>query len=117
MSAFRECHWAAVEIEREATLTADDALPETSEIASSDILEVEALAAGLSGDEAQALVDGRAVTEWAMEQAARDLKARRTRESEVIRKPRGGKSSGIWGTFAIREKKHSARCSRPRPMG
>ncbi|RUW88216.1 hypothetical protein EOA19_30735 [Mesorhizobium sp. M7A.F.Ca.US.010.02.1.1] len=42
-------------------LTADDALPETGEIAGTDLLEVEALAAGLSGDEARALI-GWAVT-------------------------------------------------------
>ena len=63
MSAFREGHWhqTAAEIDRESALplTADDALPQTREIASSDILEVEALAlrTGLSGDEAQARVD------------------------------------------------------------
>ncbi|MGO4639878.1 DUF2934 domain-containing protein [Mesorhizobium sp. 2RAF45] len=57
----RHWHQAEMEIDRVVALplTADDALPETSEIASTDLLEVEQLAVrtGLSGDEAQALID------------------------------------------------------------
>lgn len=77
----RHWHQAAMEIDREAALplTADDALPETSEIASTDVLEVEALAVrtGISGDEAQALVDRLGSDRAATEQAARSLKTRR----------------------------------------
>lgn len=77
----RHWHQAAMEIDREAALplTADDALPETREIASTDVLEVEALAVrtGISGDEAQALVDRLGADRAATEQAARSLKARR----------------------------------------
>ncbi|MFD1984038.1 DUF2934 domain-containing protein [Mesorhizobium newzealandense] len=78
-----EQHWyrAAAEIDREAAqpLTADDALPETSEIASSDILAVEALAmrTGISGDEAQELIDRLGHDRAATEQAARSLKVKR----------------------------------------
>jgi hypothetical protein len=78
-----EQHWhqAMAEIDREAALplTASDALPETGEIASSDVLEVEALAVrtGLSGDEAQALIDRLGSDRAAIEQAARSLKSKR----------------------------------------
>ncbi|TIU95346.1 MAG: DUF2934 domain-containing protein, partial [Mesorhizobium sp.] len=57
-----ERHWhrAEAEIDREAALplTAGDALPETREVASSDVLTVEALAmrTGISGDQAQELL-------------------------------------------------------------
>ena len=74
-------HRAEAEIDRESALplTADDALPETREIASTDVLEVEALAVrtGISGDEAQALVDRLGTDRAATEQAARSLKSRR----------------------------------------
>ena len=69
-----------MEIDREAALplTADDALPQTREIASTGVLEFEELAVrtGLSGDEAQALID-RPGTRADIEQAARSLKAKR----------------------------------------
>ena len=74
-------HRAEAEIDRESALplTADDALPETREIASTDVLEVEALAVrtGISGDEAQALVDRLGTDRAATEQAARGLKTKR----------------------------------------
>jgi len=76
-------HWqqAEAEIDRESALplTADDALPETSEIASSDVLEVEALAVctGISGDEAQARLDRLGNDRATVEQAARSLKEKR----------------------------------------
>ncbi|AZO44354.1 DUF2934 domain-containing protein [Mesorhizobium sp. M7D.F.Ca.US.005.01.1.1] len=77
----RHWHQAEAEIDREAALplTAGDALPETGEIASTDVLEVEALAmrTGLSGDEAQALIDRLGNDRAAIEQAARSLKAKR----------------------------------------
>ncbi|RUX96192.1 MULTISPECIES: DUF2934 domain-containing protein [unclassified Mesorhizobium] len=77
----RHWHQAEAEIDREAALplTAGDALPETGEIASTDVLEVEALAmrTGLSGDEAQALIDRLGNDRAAVEQAARSLKAKR----------------------------------------
>ncbi|QND63505.1 DUF2934 domain-containing protein [Mesorhizobium loti] len=77
----RHWHQAEAEIDREAALpmTADDALPETGEIASSDVLAVEALAVrtGISGDEAQALIDRLGNDRAAVEQAARSLKAKR----------------------------------------
>ncbi|TGT90554.1 MULTISPECIES: DUF2934 domain-containing protein [unclassified Mesorhizobium] len=78
-------HWrqAEMEIDREAALplTADDALPQTGEIAGTDVLQVEALAArtGISGDEAQALIDRLGTDRVAIEQAARGLKAKRGR--------------------------------------
>jgi len=78
-----ERHWqqAEAEIDREAALplTAGDALPETSEIASSDVLAVEALAmrTGISGDEAQELIDRLGGDRAATEQAARNLKSKR----------------------------------------
>ncbi|TGQ03530.1 hypothetical protein EN860_035200, partial [Mesorhizobium sp. M00.F.Ca.ET.217.01.1.1] len=58
-----------------------DALPQTGEIASTDVLQVEALAArtGISGDEAQALIDRLGTDRVAIEQAARGLKAKRGR--------------------------------------
>jgi hypothetical protein len=77
----RHWHQAEAEIDRESALplTAGDALPETGEIASSDVLEVEALAVrtGISGDEAQALIDRLGGDRAATEQAARSLKAKR----------------------------------------
>ncbi|WP_027059952.1 DUF2934 domain-containing protein [Mesorhizobium loti] len=77
----RHWHQAAMEIDREAALplTADDALPETREIASTDVLEVEQLAVrtGISGDEAQELIDRLGSERAATEQAARSLKTRR----------------------------------------
>ncbi|WP_027052354.1 DUF2934 domain-containing protein [Mesorhizobium erdmanii] len=79
----RHWHTAEAEIDREAALplTADDALPQTREIASTDVLEVEALAmrTGISGDEAQELIDRLGTDRAATEQAARELKARRKR--------------------------------------
>ncbi|PBB66388.1 hypothetical protein CK228_22830 [Mesorhizobium sp. WSM4312] len=80
-----EHHWhrAEAEIDREAALplTADDALPR--EIASTDVLEVEELAmrTGISGDEAQALLDRLGTDRAALEQAARSLKARKGAKS------------------------------------
>ena len=80
-----EHHWhrAEAEIDREAALplTADDALPR--EIASTDVLEVEELAmrTGISGDEAQALLDRLGTDRAALELAARSLKARKRAKS------------------------------------
>ena len=80
-----EHHWhrAEAEIDREAALplTADDALPR--EIARTDVLEVEELAirTGISGDEAQALLDRLGTDRAAIEQAARGLKARKGAKS------------------------------------
>ncbi|MBA1144202.1 DUF2934 domain-containing protein [Mesorhizobium neociceri] len=80
-----EHHWhrAEAEIDREAALplTADDALPR--EIASADVLTVEELAVrtGISGDEAQELMDRLGTDRAAIEQAARSLKAKRRRAS------------------------------------
>ena len=82
-----EHHWhrAEAEIDREAALplTADDALPQTREIASTDVLEVEELAmrTGISGDEAQALLDRLGTDRAELEQAARSLKARKRAKS------------------------------------
>ena len=77
----RHWHQAQMEIDREAALplTADDALPETREIASTDVLEVEQLAVrtGISGDEAQELIDRLGSDRAATEQAARSLKTSR----------------------------------------
>ncbi|MBN9548183.1 MAG: DUF2934 domain-containing protein [Alphaproteobacteria bacterium] len=77
----RHWHQAEMEIDREAALplTADDALPETHEIGSADILTVEALAVrtGISGDEAQELLDRLGDDRAAIEQAARSLKGKR----------------------------------------
>ncbi|RTL95606.1 MAG: DUF2934 domain-containing protein [Hyphomicrobiales bacterium] len=78
-----ERHWrqAEMEIDREAALplTAGDAVPETREIDSTDVLTVEALAmrTGISGDEAQELLDRLGNDRAAIEQAARSLKAKR----------------------------------------
>ncbi|TPM34197.1 DUF2934 domain-containing protein [Mesorhizobium sp. B2-3-4] len=83
-------HWrqAEMEIDRESALplTADDALPETrmpgtGEIASTDVLTVEDLAmrTGISGDEAQDLIDRLGTDRAAIEDAARGLKAKRRR--------------------------------------
>jgi len=83
MHGDRERHWqqAEAEIDREAALplTADDALPETRKIASSDILTVEELAmrTGISGDEAQELIDRLGSDRAAIEAGARSLKAKR----------------------------------------
>ena len=80
-----EHHWhrAEAEIDREAALplTADDALPR--EIASTDVLEVEELAirTGISGDEAQALLDRLGTDRAAVEQTARSLKGKGRRTS------------------------------------
>ncbi|TPK89469.1 DUF2934 domain-containing protein [Mesorhizobium sp. B2-4-17] len=77
----RHWHQAEMEIDREAALplTADDALPQTREIASSDVLAVEDLAmrTGISGDEAQALLDRLGSDRAAIEQAARSLEAKK----------------------------------------
>ena len=77
----RHWHQAEMEIDREAALplTADDALPQTREIASTDVLEVEQLAVrtGISGDEAQALIDRLGTDRAAIEQAALGMKAKR----------------------------------------
>ena len=74
-------HRAEAEIDREAALplTADDALPQTREIASADVLTVEELAVrtGISGDEAQDLIDRLGTDRAAIEQAARSIKGRR----------------------------------------
>ncbi|PBC19717.1 MULTISPECIES: DUF2934 domain-containing protein [unclassified Mesorhizobium] len=71
-------HQAAMEIDREAALplTADDPLPR--EIASTDVLEVEELAmpTGISGDDAQALLD-----RLGTDHAARGRKARKAAKS------------------------------------
>ena len=67
-------HWqqAEAEIDREA------GLPQTGEIASADVLTVEELAVrtGISGDEAQALIDRLGSDRAAIEDAARSLRAR-----------------------------------------
>ncbi|TPK93050.1 DUF2934 domain-containing protein [Mesorhizobium sp. B2-4-12] len=77
----RHWHQAEMEIDREAArpLTAGDALPQTREIASSDVLAVEDLAmrTGISGDEAQALLDRLGSDRAAIEQAARNLEAKK----------------------------------------
>jgi len=71
-------HWrqAEAEIDREAAQTGE-ASPR--KIASSDVLTVEELAmrTGISGDEAQELIDRLGSDRAAVEQAARSLKARR----------------------------------------
>lgn len=75
----RHWHQAEAEIDREAALplTADDALPETREIASSDVLAVEALAihTGITPEQAQELLHRLGNDRAAIEQAARSLKA------------------------------------------
>ncbi|MDX8517430.1 DUF2934 domain-containing protein [Mesorhizobium dulcispinae] len=77
----RHWHQAEMEIDREAALplTADDALPETREIASSDVLTVEALSmrTGISSGEAQELLDRLGNDRAAIEQAARAIQARK----------------------------------------
>jgi hypothetical protein len=77
----RHWHQAEMEIDREAALplTAGDALPETRELSSSDLLTVEALAmrTGISGDEAQELIDRLGSDRAAIEAAARSLRAAR----------------------------------------
>lgn len=54
-------HWptAREEIDREAALplTADDALPETREIASSDVFEALAMRTGITGEQPRDLID------------------------------------------------------------
>ena len=81
----RHWHQAEMEIDREAALplTADDALPQTREIASTDVLAVEELAmrTGISGDEAQDLIDRLGTDRAAIEQAARSLKAKKRAKS------------------------------------
>ena len=76
----RHWHQAEAEIDREAALplTAGDALPETREVASSDVLTVEALAmrTGISGEQAQELIDRLGNDRAAIEQAARNLKGK-----------------------------------------
>lgn len=70
---------AEAEIDREAALPseADHALAESGQIASSDILMVEALAmrAGITGDQAQELIDRLGDDRAAIEEAARSLAA------------------------------------------
>lgn len=87
-------------IDREAALplTADDALPETGEIASSDVLEVEALAVrnGLSGDEAQALIDRLSGDRAATEQAAHSQGQAEILVRDMIRKLKDGKCRLCW---------------------
>ncbi|TKB19789.1 MAG: DUF2934 domain-containing protein [Mesorhizobium sp.] len=77
----RHWHQAEMEIDREAALplTADDALPETREIDSSDVLTVESLAmrTGISSGEAQELLDRLGNDRAAIEQAARTIRARK----------------------------------------
>lgn len=77
----RHWHQAEMEIDREAALplTAGDALPETRDIDSADVLTVEALAmrTGISGDEAQELIDRLGNDRAAIQEAARSLQARR----------------------------------------
>jgi len=77
----RHWHQARAEIDRESALpmTADDALPETREIASADVLTVEELAVrtGISDDEAQELIGRLGSDRAAIEHAARGLKAKR----------------------------------------
>ncbi|RWD86677.1 DUF2934 domain-containing protein [Mesorhizobium sp.] len=79
----RHWHQAEMEIDREAALplTADDALPETREIDSSDVLTVESLAmrTGISSGEAQELLDRLGNDRAAIEQAARTIQAKRRR--------------------------------------
>lgn len=79
----RHWHQAEMEIDREAALplTADDALPETREIDSSDVLTVESLAmrTGISSGEAQELLDRLGNDRAAIEQAARTIQARKRR--------------------------------------
>jgi hypothetical protein len=79
----RHWHQAEMEIDREAALplTAGDALPETREIDSTDVLTVEALAmrTGISGDEAQELIDRLGNDRAAIEDEARSLRARQGR--------------------------------------
>ncbi|TIU34760.1 MAG: DUF2934 domain-containing protein [Mesorhizobium sp.] len=79
----RHWHQAEMEIDREAalSLTADDALPETREVDSSDVLTVESLAmrTGISSGEAQELLDRLGNDRAAIEQAARTIQARRRR--------------------------------------
>ncbi|MGX8008406.1 DUF2934 domain-containing protein [Mesorhizobium sp. ORM8.1] len=76
----RHWHQAEMEIDREAALplTADDALPETRQVGSPDVLTVEALAVrtGISSDEAQELLDRLGDDRAAVEAAARSLKAK-----------------------------------------
>ncbi|MDG4884131.1 DUF2934 domain-containing protein [Mesorhizobium sp. WSM4884] len=77
----RHWHQAEMEIDREAALplTADDALPETREVDSADVLTVESLAmrTGISSGEAQELLDRLGNDRAAIEQAARAIQARK----------------------------------------
>lgn len=74
----RHWHQAEAEIDREAALplTADDALPETGEIAGSDVLIVDVLArhTGIATEQARELLDRLGNDRAAIEQAARRLK-------------------------------------------
>jgi len=73
----RHWHQAESEIDREAALplTADDALPETSEISSTDVMTVEALAmrTGITAEQAKDLIDRLGNDRAAIEEAARSL--------------------------------------------
>jgi hypothetical protein len=77
-----ERYWyqAVAEIDREAALplTANDALPQTREIASADVLTVEELAVrtGISDDQARELLD-RLGNDRAATEHARNLKGKR----------------------------------------
>ena len=68
---------AEAEIDRETELpfTVDEGLPETREIASTDVLTVEALAmrTGITGQQAQDLIDRLGNDRAAIEEAARSL--------------------------------------------
>jgi hypothetical protein len=73
----RQWRQAEAEIDREDALPliADDALPDTREIASSDVFTVEALAmrTGISAEQAQDLIDRLGKDRAAIEEAARSL--------------------------------------------
>ncbi len=79
----RHWHQSAMEIDREAALplTADE--PQTSEIASTDVLTVEELAVrtGISGDEAQELIDRLGTDRAAVKQAGRGIEEKRGAKS------------------------------------
>jgi hypothetical protein len=85
----RHWHRAEMEIDRESALplTAGDALPGTGEIASSDVLTVEELAmrTGISGDEAQELLDRLGNDRAATEEAARTISARRSTDEGMAK--------------------------------
>lgn len=75
-----------VKIDREAKppLTPDDALPEQGEIASPDVLAVEALAmrTGISSQQAQDLIDQLGADRAAIVEAARSLATQKLNFSE-----------------------------------